>query len=82
MVVWTTGGVSVAEILARRFNVQGQALAEPFVLRSATGSEVSVAAAPGGDFLAAWSERGSKPATRSGRGASTPPRTHGERSSG
>jgi len=55
MVVWATGG-SPDQILARRFNAQGQALAEPFVLRSSGSYWVSVAAAPDGGFLAAWSE--------------------------
>jgi hypothetical protein len=65
MVVWTTGALPSqipTQILARRFNAQGQALAEPFVVRSGTNltsSEViSVAAAPDGSFLAAWSEFG------------------------
>jgi hypothetical protein len=55
MVVWATG-TSPSQILARRFNARGQALAEPFVLRSGQGYRVSVAAAPDGGFLAAWSE--------------------------
>src|SRR6476661_2573072 len=37
MIVWTTGALPVqlsSQVLARRFNALGQALAEPFVLRS------------------------------------------------
>jgi hypothetical protein len=63
MVVWTTGVLPAQlpiQILARRFNAQGQALAEPFVIRSGTNltnsGVISVAAAPDGGFLAAWSE--------------------------
>ena len=63
MVVWTTGVLPAQlpiQILARRFNAQGQALAEPFLVRSGTNltnsGVISVAAAPDGGFLAAWSE--------------------------
>jgi len=55
MIVWATGA-SPSQILARRFNALGQAFAEPFVLRSDESYRVSVAAAPDGGFLAAWSE--------------------------
>ena len=73
MVVWTTGVLPAqlpTQILARRFNAQGQALAEPFVLRSGTSltssGVVSVAAAPDGGFLAAWSELGFGPGAGDG----------------
>ncbi|HTG32692.1 MAG TPA: hypothetical protein VLB76_07140, partial [Thermoanaerobaculia bacterium] len=56
MILWTTVG-SNGQVLTRRYDAQGTALAEPFVLRLDTSSEVSVAAAPGGGFLAAWSEQ-------------------------
>jgi hypothetical protein len=55
MIVWATGA-SPSQILARRFNARGQAFAEPLVLRSGQSYRVSVAAAPNGGFLAAWSE--------------------------
>jgi len=60
MVVWTTGG-SHGQVLARRFDLLGQPLAEPFAVRAdgdLSSSEVRVAAAPDGDFLAVWSEKG------------------------
>jgi hypothetical protein len=60
MVVWTTGGPH-GRILARRFDLLGQPRAEPFAVRAdrdLSSSEVRVAAAPDGDFLAVWSEKG------------------------
>ena len=62
MVVWTTGG-SRGQIFARRYDLQGQPLAEPFRVRAdrdLTRPEVRVAAAPDGDFLTVWSEKGTE----------------------
>ena len=63
MVLWTTAGTN-GQIAGQLFDAQGQPLAVPFTLRSGmllTSSEVSVAAAPDGGFLAAWSEKSPEP---------------------
>ena len=74
------GSASPSQVLARRFNAQGQAFAEPFVLRSGPELQRQRGGAPDMTvLLAAWLGVGRpSPATRSGRGASTPSRVPGE----
>ena len=58
MVLWTTGG-SDGRVFSRRYDPLGQPLEEPFPVRSHRDfsyASVGLAAAPGGDFLAVWSE--------------------------
>jgi hypothetical protein len=64
MIVWTTGTSTGRGILARRFDAQGQPLGEPLPLSQGQDlpySQSRVAAAPGGGFLAVWSEQRLEP---------------------
>jgi hypothetical protein len=60
MIVWTTGANTGRGILARRFDAHGQPLGEAVALsqdQDFVHSQARVAVAPGGGFLAVWSEQ-------------------------